>query len=324
MKRIAITPGEPAGIGPDIVLTLALQPALPAVPIMIADPDLLSSRIALLRLPLRVCEITTHTLPENQEAETVFVLPVALRCPSTPGKADSRNAAYVLKTLQTAVSICLEGHCQAMVTGPVHKGIINDAGIPFTGHTEYLANLTQTTPVMMLAADNFRVALVTTHLPLAEVSHAITDERLEAVITIVHHELITRFGIQQPRIKIAGLNPHAGESGYLGREEIEIMLPVIERLRHQGLDLSDPLPADTLFTQQHLRHCDAVLAMYHDQGLPVLKYASFGRAVNITLGLPMIRVSVDHGTAFELAGTGNAQASSLIQAFRCAATFAQR
>lgn len=324
MKRIAVTPGEPAGIGPDIVLKLALEQDLPAIPVVFADPDLLSERIMRLRLPLKICQTSIATLPQRQEAGLLYVIPIALRCPSNPGKPDARNAAYVLETLQKSVSTCIDQHFAALVTGPVNKSIINDAGIPFSGHTEYFGDLTHTAPVMMLAVGNFRVALATTHLPLSEVSRAITPQALKTVITILHRDLTRFFGIKRPHIKITGLNPHAGESGHLGREEIEIIEPVIKQLKQKGLNLSGPLPADTLFTPRHLQDCDAVLAMYHDQGLPVLKYAGFGQAVNITLGLPFIRVSVDHGTAFELAGTGQAEASSLISAFKCAAAFANQ
>lgn len=300
MKRIAVTPGEPAGIGPDIVLKLALEQDLPAIPVVFADPDLLSERIMRLRLPLKICQTSIATLPQRQEAGLLYVIPIALRCSSNPGKPDARNAAYVLETLQKSVSTCIDQHFAALVTGPVNKSIINDAGIPFSGHTEYFGDLTHTAPVMMLAVGNFRVALATTHLPLSEVSRAITPQALKTVITILHRDLTRFFGIKRPHIKITGLNPHAGESGHLGREEIEIIEPVIKQLKRKGLNLSGPLPADTLFTPRHLQDCDAVLAMYHDQGLPVLKYAGFGQAVNITLGLPFIRVSVDHGTAFEL------------------------
>jgi 4-hydroxythreonine-4-phosphate dehydrogenase len=240
------------------------------------------------------------------------IIPVPLQAPVRSGKLDKSNAAYVLQTLDIAVQGCLQQDFHAMVTAPVHKGIINDAGIPFSGHTEYLAEKCHCDQVvMMLATEGLRVALVTTHLPLANVSRAITDDKLQSVITILNHELQHRMGITQPKIYVCGLNPHAGEGGHLGMEEIEIIEPALEQLRQRGIQLYGPLPADTLFTPKYLQHADAVLAMYHDQGLPVLKHMGFGRAINITLGLPIIRTSVDHGTALDLAGTGKADVSSL-------------
>jgi len=228
------------------------------------------------------------------------------------GVLDTRNARYVLDTLDAAIDGCQSGQFGALVTGPLHKGNINDAGIPFSGHTEYLAAATHTEDVvMLLATDTLRVALLTTHVPLAQVSAMITAERLRRVIHVLHAGLRSRFGISRPRIKVCGLNPHAGEGGHLGREEIEIIIPTLQGLRDEGLELEGPLPADTLFNKASIKECDAVLAMYHDQGLPVLKYSGFGRAVNITLGLPIIRTSVDHGTALELAGTGNIDTGSL-------------
>jgi len=240
------------------------------------------------------------------------VLPVSLRTTAQPGVLNPANADYVLETLRVATNGCLNGSFAAMVTGPIHKGVINEAGQPFSGHTEFLAELTgATTPVMMLVADTLRVALVTTHLPLRDVANAITPTRLEQVIQVLHRDLQTRFGISHPRIAVAGLNPHAGESGHMGDEEMTIINPVLTRLRNAGMQLTGPLPADTLFTPKPLAQADAVLAMYHDQGLPVLKYAGFGHAVNITLGLPIIRTSVDHGTALDLAAKGQADPSSL-------------
>jgi 4-hydroxythreonine-4-phosphate dehydrogenase len=231
----------------------------------------------------------------------------------------------VLRTLERAADGCLAGEFDALVTGPVHKSVINDAGIPFSGHTEFLAaRCGGAHPVMLLAADSLRVALATTHLPLAEVSRAITRERLQRVLRILDHDLRARFGLPQPRILVCGLNPHAGEGGHLGREEIDVIGPALESLRAEGLELVGPLPADTLFTPRHLQHADAVLAMYHDQGLPVLKYAGFGHAVNITLGLPIVRTSVDHGTALELAGNGRAETGSLQAALELAANIVQR
>jgi 4-hydroxythreonine-4-phosphate dehydrogenase len=236
------------------------------------------------------------------------------------GKLDPNNSHYVLETLRRALQGCVSGEFSGMVTAPVHKGVINDAGIPFTGHTEYLAEQTHTAlVVMMLVGGGMRVALATTHLPLRKVADAITAPLLESVLRIMQHDLQRRFGIAQPRILVAGLNPHAGEGGHLGREEIEVMIPVLDKLRAEGINVSQPLPADTLFAAHRLRECDAVLAMYHDQGLPVLKHASFGAGVNITLGLPIIRTSVDHGTALELAGTGKAEVGSLLEAIKAAA-----
>jgi len=309
--RIALTPGEPAGIGPDITLQLIQQP-LPVEPVAIADPELLKQRAQQLGLPLQLSEYDPAIAAAPHQPGQLKLLPVPLRTPATPGQLDSRNADYVLDTLRHAVNGCRSGAFSALVTGPIHKGVINDAGIPFSGHTELLAELTNTQQVvMMLAAGSLRVALATTHLPLKEVSRAITREGLEQTLRILHHDLSRRHSISDPHILVCGLNPHAGESGHLGREEIEIIAPVIEALRSEGMHLSGPLPADTLFTPRHLESADAVLAMYHDQGLPVLKYVGFGHAINVTLGLPIIRTSVDHGTALELAGSGRAECGSL-------------
>jgi 4-hydroxythreonine-4-phosphate dehydrogenase len=252
------------------------------------------------------------------------VLHVPTAQPVQAGQLNSANSPYVLNLLIRAMQGCQSGEFAGMVTLPVHKGIINDAGIPFTGHTEFLAEKLHTEQVvMMLVGGGLRVALATTHLPLRQVADAITPALLENVLHVIQRDLIRRFGIAQPRILVAGLNPHAGEGGYLGREEIDIMIPVLDRLRAQGMNVSAPLPADTLFTPQRLAQCDCVLAMYHDQGLPVLKYASFGRGVNVTLGLPIIRTSVDHGTALELAGSGRAEAGSMLEAVQMAADMAQ-
>jgi len=273
-------------------------------------------------LPLTINPYDANKL-HSQTASCLTVLEVPLNNPSVCGVADKTNSQSQLNALKRAVKGCLSGEFSALITGPMHKGIINEAGIPFTGHTEYLAGLTQTKKVvMMLAAPEskyqLRVALATTHLPLAEVSQAITQESLREVITILNHDLKKHFGINQPRILICGLNPHAGEDGHLGREEIETITPVINELINKGINLNGPLPADTLFTQPYLEEADAVLAMYHDQGLPVLKHIGFGEAVNVTLGLPIIRTSVDHGTAFDLAGTGKANTGSLKAALNMA------
>lgn len=312
---ILITPGEPAGIGPDVVLALAQQ-HINARVLCIADPFLLHSRAAQLGTDIIIHTVADASLTPVHQPGNLAVFPITLKKPVTPGKLDKANAAYVLKCLDTAVELIQQEHAHAMVTGPVHKGIINDAGIAFTGHTEYLAARAGGTPVMMLASEpqpgrHLRVALATTHLPISQVSAALTADLLEQVIRILHNELQTRFAIARPRILVCGLNPHAGEDGHLGHEEINIIQPVLQRLRREHFQLIGPLPADTLFTAKYLDDADAVLAMYHDQGLPVLKYSGFGKAINITLGLPIIRTSVDHGTALDLAGTGQADAGSL-------------
>lgn len=280
--------------------------------VIIADPDLLAERAALLGLSVQLQPYDPSRPAAAQPAGCVEVLPVPLARPSKPGLLDAANANYVLETLREAGNGCLAGRFGAVVTAPVHKGIINDAGVAFSGHTEFFAELTATEQVvMMLACPGLRVALATTHLPLRAVADAITPELLTRVIRITDRDLRLRFGLTNPRILVCGLNPHAGEGGHLGREELDVIIPVLNSLRAEGLQLEGPLPADTLFTPRHLEHADAVLAMYHDQGLPVLKHKGFGSAVNITLGLPIIRTSVDHGTALDLAGTGRADAGSL-------------
>ena len=309
--RIALTPGEPASIGPELCLLLAQQQQDVEL-VVIGDPELLAQRAAGLNLPFHSRQFNKHDAPCCSAAGEVCILPVATATPSQCGVLDSRNAQYVLNTLDHAIEGCRSGTFDALVTGPVHKGIINDAGITFSGHTEYLAQATATdTVVMLLATDELRVALVTTHVPLRDVSALITPERLQRVIRVLHAGLQQRFGISQPHIKVCGLNPHAGEGGHLGREEIEIIIPTLQGLRDEGIDLDGPLPADTVFNTRYIASSDAILAMYHDQGLPVLKHIGFGRAVNITLGLPIIRTSVDHGTALELAGTGQVDTGSL-------------
>ena len=307
---LAVTPGEPAGIGPDLLVTLAQQGFDGGV-IAIADPQLLLERARALGLPLDI--LPPDPLPAPPRS--LRVLPVALARPAIPGTLDKANAPYVLATLRAAVAACTERRVAALVTGPVHKGIINDAGVPFSGHTEFLAAATGTPRVvMMLATPGLRVALATTHLPLREVSDHITAQLLEQVLRILHGDLRRHFGIRDPHVLVAGLNPHAGEGGHLGREEIDVIIPCLQRLRAEGMKLSGPLPADTLFTPPHLERADAVLAMYHDQGLPVLKFSGFEHAVNLTLGLPYPRVAVDHGTALDLAGLGTADPSSLFAA----------
>ncbi len=320
-KPIALTPGEPAGIGPDLCLALAAR-SLPAEVVAIADPDLLAARARGLGLNVRLRRFEPGAEPAPPGS--LSVLPVPLAAPCAPGHTDARNAEYVLETLRRGIDGCLDGAFAALVTGPVHKAVINEAGVPFTGHTEFLAERCGVEQVvMMLAAPGLRVALATTHLPLRAVPDAITAERLERVIRVLHADLVNRFAIARPRILVCGLNPHAGEGGHLGREEIEVIAPLLERLRGEGLQLPGPLPADTLFTPRHLEGADAVLAMYHDQGLPVLKHLGFGQAVNITLGLPMVRTSVDHGTALHLAGSGRAQAGSLLAAVEAAAALSR-
>lgn len=322
VARLALTPGEPSGIGPDLCVQLAQQPQQAQL-VAIADPQLLTERASQLGLPLQIREFSATEPVRLAEPGELFMLPVPLSCPAQPGRLDPQNAAYVLQTLRRAVEGCIKGEFDALVTGPVHKGVINEATYPFSGHTEFLAELTGTPRVvMMLATPGLRVALATTHLPLAEVSRNITAQRLEEVIRILHNELQQRFTFENPRILVCGLNPHAGEGGHLGREEIEIIAPLLERLRSEGMHLFGPLPADTLFTPRYLEEADAVLAMYHDQGLPVLKHKGFGRAVNITLGLPLIRTSVDHGTALELAGSGKADIGSLNYAIEVAIAMA--
>ena len=307
LPRIVITAGEPAGIGPDLCCQLA-QHAVSASLCIIADRDLLLSRARRLGLDINGLDIL-HT---------------PLASPCVAGQLNPANSGYVLETLRLAANGCQQGRYDAMVTAPVHKGVINDAAIAFSGHTEFLAELTATPQVvMMLVGGGMRVALATTHLALREVPDAITAPGLEMTIRIIEHDLRTRFGIARPRIFVAGLNPHAGEGGYLGREEIEVITPVLEKLRASGFALSGPLPADTMFSRKNLDQCDAFLAMYHDQGLAVLKHASFGEGVNVTLGLPIIRTSVDHGTALDLAGTGQADAGSLLTAIELAATLAR-
>jgi 4-hydroxythreonine-4-phosphate dehydrogenase len=309
--RIALTPGEPAGIGPDLVVTLA-QAAQQHEIVAIADPDMLKARAATLNLPLKIRIVEPAALPRPSIAGELAVSPVELNENVLPGILNVANASYILKTLDVATEGCLKGSFSALVTGPVHKSVINDAGIAFSGHTEYLADKTHTEKVvMMLATQGLRVALATTHLPLKDVAASINEKELMQVIEILHRDLQIQFGIHQPRIYVCGLNPHAGEGGHLGREEIEIIEPTLNKLRAKGINLIGPLPADTLFTPKYLDHADAVLAMYHDQGLPVLKYKGFGQAVNVTLGLPIIRTSVDHGTALDLAGTGKADLGSL-------------
>jgi len=322
---VALTSGEPAGIGPELCAMLA-GTAPEARVVVLGDADLLSERSACVHLPGRAAQ-PYRTYARNADAAvcpgTLEVLHIPVVRRSIAGRLDVANAPYVLALLDRAIEGCRSGEFDAMVTAPVHKGVINDAGIGFTGHTEYLEQVTRTpSVVMMLVGGNMRVALATTHLPLHAVSRAITREGLAASLRVIDQDLRLRFGIARPRILVAGLNPHSGESGHLGREEIDVIAPVVEALIAGGMDLEGPLPADTLFVPERLAKADCVLAMYHDQGLPVLKYASFGAGVNVTLGLPFVRTSVDHGTALDLAGSGKADGGSLVEAVRLAITLA--
>lgn len=318
LARVVITPGEPAGVGPDLVVALAQQ-AWPIELVVCADPQLLLERAARLKLPLSLRDYRPDAPAEPQQAGTLTLLPITCAAPVTPGQLDIRNSAYVVATLARACAGCLDQEFTALITGPVHKGVINDAGIPFIGHTEFFADRSGCERVvMMLATEELRVALATTHLPLLAVPGAITQQSLHEVITILHRDLIDKFGIRDPQIYVCGLNPHAGEGGHMGHEEIDTIIPALDALRQQGIKLIGPLPADTLFQEKYLQPADAVLAMYHDQGLPVLKYQGFGRAVNITLGLPFVRTSVDHGTALELAATGAADVGSFKTALHLA------
>ena len=321
---IAVCSGEPAGVGPELCLQLAeRQSTWPATRLVVlADKELLQQRATTLGVQAKLRDWQPERSPQ---AGTLEVIHAPLAVPSLPGRLDATNSRYVLGLLDRALGGCQRGEFAAMVTAPVHKGIINDAGIPFTGHIEYLAEKTGTPQVvMMLAGGGLRVALATTHLALKDVPAAITPASLEQTLRILHHDMGRKYGIENPRILVAGLNPHAGEGGYLGHEEIDVIIPVLDRLRAEGMQLIGPLPADTMFTPPLLARGDCVLAMYHDQGLTALKYASFGQGINVTLGLPIIRTSVDHGTALELAGTGKADPGSLFVAVEQAIEMALR
>lgn len=312
--RLILTCGEPAGIGPDLCIDIAGR-SWPCDLIVAADSEVLRARSRQLGKSLTLLPYAPDDKPAQHRASTLRVLHVPAASAVRSGHLDRANARYVLQLLDRAIDGCVSGEFAAMVTAPVQKSVINDAGIKFSGHTEYLAERTGGAhPVMMLANGSLRVALATTHLPLKDVSAAITTELLQKVLRVVDRDLRTRFAIPAPRILVCGLNPHAGESGHLGREEIEIITPALDALRRAGMQLIGPAPADTAFTASMLQQADAVLAMFHDQGLPVIKYAGFENAVNVTLGLPIIRTSVDHGTALSLAGTGKADASSLAAA----------
>ncbi len=325
---LAYTAGEPAGIGPDLAIHLAQKQEAQNI-VVIGDPEVFQSRAKQLNSPINITVIKANQVINHQQEYTgkgqLLCLEVNVKDKVTPGKLNSNNASYVLESIKIATELCLTGYFSALITGPIHKGIINQAelaysgtnlaGHIFTGHTEYLAKLSQTERViMMLATQGLRVALVTTHLPLKDISQAITTELLTEIIELLDAELKSKFGIKKPQIAICGLNPHAGEDGHLGHEEIDTIIPVIQTLKKQGLSLSGPIPADTIFTEKFMTNSDTILAMYHDQGLPVLKYKGFGQAVNITLGLPFIRTSVDHGTALDLAGGNKINTGSLFYA----------
>lgn len=321
IPRLAVTPGEPSGIGPDLIIQLSQSSQQQAELIVIADKTMMIERARQLDIAVDIVDYDSDKPASLSSSNEIKVLNIPCSEKVIAGQLNKQNSAYVLETLTRATEGCLSNEFDAMVTAPLHKGIINDAGFEFTGHTEFLADLTNAElPVMMLAADSLRVALATTHMPLSEVSAAITQESLTQVIRILHHDMQTKFGINKPHILICGLNPHAGEGGHLGMEEINTIEPVMESLKAQGMNLTGPLPADTLFTPKYLETADAVLAMYHDQGLPVLKHVGFGHAINVTLGLPIIRTSVDHGTALDLAGTGKALTGSLVEAIKNAIT----
>ncbi len=325
VARALVTPGDPAGIGPDIVLSIAQRPQSNQI-VAVASPQLLRERMAQLGLDITLlpCDFTQRAIPAAAGSLHYIEPPIPLHVPVVAGRGDPHNSDYVLGVLDTAVTLCRQGTADAMVTGPVNKHVIVASGVPFTGHTEYLAEKTSTDHVVMLLANpKLRVALATTHLPLRNVADAIHADSLATTLRILHAGLRHWFNIDDPHILVCGLNPHAGENGALGHEELTIITPCLERLKEEGLSLEGPLPADTLFTADTLQRADAVLAMYHDQGLPVLKSQGFGETVNITLGLPIIRTSVDHGTAFELAGTGRADANSLQHAIDRATAMAR-
>ena len=318
--RLAISPGEPAGIGPDICILAHLADCRKEAEVVyFGDPQLFQERASLLGASLDINILNNKTLNSTYQPGSFNLHPMSLNAPVTLGQPDTQNVGYVLECLDAALAACLQGEATALVTGPIHKAAICDAGIAFSGHTEWLAEKTHSEQVvMMLIAGKLRVALATTHVPLRQVPDQLSPELLHRVISITLNELQHRFGIQQPQLLICGLNPHAGEAGYLGSEEIEVMIPVIKKLQDEGHKLRGPVPADTAFIASNLQSVDAVVAMYHDQGLPALKSAGFGEAVNLTLGLPLVRTSVDHGTALHLAGTGKANPGSFIAALNCA------
>ena len=326
LPRIAVTTGEPAGIGPELIAKLAASD-IAADLVALGDPGLLATRAQAAGIALDLRRYDPTERMHSRAAGTLRVCAMALSEAAVPGRLDPRNAGYVLATLARAADGATSGEFAAIVTAPVHKGVIADTGIPFTGHTEYLAERTNTPRVVMMLAGTgarpLRVALATTHLPLKDVSAALTVDGLVDTLRIIDHDLRHHFGLPAPRILVTGLNPHAGENGYLGREEIDVISPALQQANGQGIDARGPYPADTLFQPRYLNEADCVLAMFHDQGLPVLKYATFGEGINVTLGLPIIRTSVDHGTALDLAGTGRADAGSLIAAIDTAVSMAR-
>ena len=322
-QRIALTPGEPAGIGPDLAIRIASM-ATAATVVCYADPDLIADRAQRLGLTVDIAEVSDPAVCDDPPNGKLHVFPIRAAAPVIPGKLDRRNARYVLDCVDAALDHCRDGSVAAMVTGPVQKSIINDAGITFTGHTEYLAErLRAPVPVMMLVCGTLRVALVTTHVPLREVPELVTSERVNAVLDVLHHDLQRLFGIAHPRLCVCGLNPHAGEGGHLGEEDRAAILPAIEGCSQRGWAVTGPVPADTAFAPAHRSEHDAIVAMYHDQGLTALKAVGFGGAVNVTLGLPVIRTSVDHGTALDRAGTGNVEVGSLLAAIELAHALAR-
>lgn len=320
--KVAVTPGEPAGIGPDLLVMLA-QERWPAQLVAFADGDMLKARAAALGLPLSLTPYDKSVMRLPNPGE-LFIQQIDIAAQVVPGELNSDNGLYVVETLRQACEANMDKGFDAVVTGPVHKGIINQAGVSFSGHTEFFAHQSNTMDVvMLLSTEGLNVALATTHIPLEYVSRAITRERLHKVIHIINTDLKLKFGISQPRIYVCGLNPHAGEDGHIGTEEIRVIKPALDELRTEGLNITGPLPADTIFQPKYLENADVVLAMYHDQGLPVLKYKGFGASVNITLGLPFIRTSVDHGTALDLAATGNIDPGSFRKALEKAIELAQ-
>lgn len=324
IPRLAVTVGEPAGIGPDICVKIAQRPYAAEL-IFITDPGVLVQRGDQLGLETNLRSFDPSTATTEHVPGSMCVLPIEFTETAPNSPPNPKNAPALLNGLDIAIDGCISGQFDAMVTGPIDKSVINRADIPFSGHTEYLAQKTNTNQVvMLLATESLRVALVTTHIPLNQVSDAISKTHLERVIRILHHDLVNKYQLPSPIISVCGLNPHAGEGGYIGTEELDTIIPVLDQLRREGFQLIGPLPADTAFTPSQLKHCDAVLAMYHDQGLPVLKHVGFGNAINITLGLPLIRTSVDHGTAYDLAGTGNADAGSLNAAIKTAIELVNR
>lgn len=324
VPRILVTAGEPAGVGPDLIAMIA-QNEFPAELAVVGDPDLLLSRAKQLHLPLQLRECKLDDTPEKNPPGILKVIPIKLPAPAVPGELNPKNATYVLQTLKESAHLCMKNLAQAVVTTPVHKATINQSGFSFSGHTEFFASVCNVAHTVMLfvTADNMKVALLTTHIPLGSVSQHVTKERLRSTLEVIQQSFKQLFSIDKPRMLVCGLNPHAGEGGYLGREEIETITPLLESMRQKGYQLAGPLPADTIFTPKYLKQADVILAMYHDQALPVVKYAGFGHAVNVTLGLPFIRTSVDHGTALDIAGTTQIDAGSMLSAMQLALSMVQ-